>query len=216
MRRGTGSSKTEKGEKCESSLNSHHGDTSLFPFPWFCRNQRDHLRRRVQQGQSTNGIAQKRCQSCLENSMRYWTFIVLIFLLSCTTQGCDKGPDKDAYSQWVVEQLALINKNVTLGEWKKIHPDESIELFSRNIGWTPVGDLWCARSRKELKLADGKGAVRFVYFYIPSVSPSQPLPSTEEVAGFIDKTCTLGTVWTQYEAPSISFGEQLRYENGLK
>lgn len=141
--------------------------------------------------------------------MRYWIFIVLVFLLSCTAQGCDKGPDKDTYSQWVVEQLTLINKNVTLGEWKKIHPDESIELFSRNIGWTPVGDLWCARSRKELKPADGKGAVRFVYFYIPSVSPSQPLPSTEEVAGLIDKTCTLGAIWTQYEAPSISFGEQL-------
>lgn len=106
-------------------------------------------------------------------------------------------PDKESsYPGWVAAQLAQLKEGMTLGEWKKDHPnEEAVEV--RPYKFDPQSELWgawCARTELRLPLPDEKEALRYAFFYAPSSPSDFSLPDDQESDGLLDK-CVLGLIW---------------------
>jgi hypothetical protein len=143
--------------------------------------------------------------------MRYWIIAVLLAALGCTRQ--DSGsPDariNDPYEQWVVEQLGLITKPSTLGDWKKERPGDAVVLYRHGDAGAPLDRPWCARAETAFQLPDGTTAVRYAFFYPPDPPARFALPAENETAGLIDRACTLGVIWTERSEKDKARGEQI-------
>lgn len=143
--------------------------------------------------------------------MRYWVIAVLIAVLGCTRQD-NRSPEARTggpYDQWVVEQLGLITKPSTLGEWKKDRPGDEVVLYRHGDAGAPLDRPWCARAETALLLPDGTKAVRYAFFYPPDPPARFALPTENETAGLIDRSCTLGVIWTERSEKDKGRGEQI-------
>jgi hypothetical protein len=143
--------------------------------------------------------------------MRYWIIAVLVTILGCTRQdsGSPVARIGGPYEQWVVEQLGLITKPSTLGEWKKERPGDAVVLFRHGDAGAPLDRPWCARAEKTLQLSDGTKAVRYAFFYPPDPPAGFALPAENETAGLVDRACTVGVIWTERSEKDKARGEQI-------
>lgn len=131
-------------------------------------------------------------------------------------KSADLIDQEDPYPQWVAEQLALLGGDISLGQWKKIRPDETILLFNHRdaeaglikIG-PPITRNWCARAEARLDLGDGTEAIRYAFFYPPEPPENLELPEEQDADSILDRQSTLGLILTQRMEKSIDRGEEL-------
>lgn len=142
-----------------------------------------------------------------------FSILILKSLLSFgnLNKSADLIDQEDPYPQWVAEQLALINVNITLGEWKKIRPAETILLFNHSDAKAgpPIYRNSCARAEARLDLGDGTEAIRYAFFYPPEPPENLELPGEKEAAFMLDRYCTLGLIWTQRRENLTERGKEL-------
>lgn len=131
--------------------------------------------------------------------MRFWVIAVAITVLGCTDQNSLRSDARagDVYEQWVAEQLGLVAKRATLGEWKKVRPEETVVLYRHGDAGAPLDRPWCARAEADLRLPNGAKAVRYAFFYPPAPPAGFALPAEQGSEGLIDRACTLGVIWTE-------------------
>lgn len=145
--------------------------------------------------------------------MRYYILIVLALLLSPIglSHAADTKYSEDQYPEWVAEQLGLLDGTVTLGEWKKSHPDDLISLFTHAIAKANPGTYsnWCVRTETQMDLGNGNNAIRYAYFYPPKAPETFELPDEKDAASQVDKQCTLGLIWTERREDSSERGKGL-------
>lgn len=101
------------------------------------------------------------------------------------------------FPHWVAEQLSELKDGLTLAQWKRNHPDETVFLFGTG-GHADIliNDDWCARAELSVVLPGGKTAVRHSVFYPPVAPSTFELPKEDEIAkDHIDNNCALGIIW---------------------
>ena len=131
--------------------------------------------------------------------MRCRIAAALVGFLAATGQDARAAPPPagDPYQRWVEEQLDLLARPVPLGAWRKGRPGEEVVLFRPGDAGVPLDRPWCARSETSLQLPDGAKATRYAFFHPPDPPAGLALPADGEVAGLVDRACTLGLVWTE-------------------
>jgi len=146
------------------------------------------------------------------------SLLVLKSLLSFGNgnNSADIANQEDPYPQWVAEQLALLDGEITLGQWKKIRPEETILLFNHldaKVGPTkvapPITRNWCVRVEARLDLGDGTEAIRYAFFYPPEPPENLELPEDKKADTLLDRRSKLGLIWTERMEKSIDRGEEL-------
>lgn len=149
----------------------------------------------------------------LKYSSIIFTLLILgsLFSLENRHHGADGTDQEDPYPRWIAEQLALLDGNITLGQWKKIRPDEKILLFNHGDAkeGPPVLGTWCARAESRLGLGDGNEAIRYAFFYPPEPPKNLELPENKDADTLPDQRSKLGLIWTRRQENSIDRGKEL-------
>jgi hypothetical protein len=103
---------------------------------------------------------------------------------------------------------ADLRTGVRLGEWRSRHAADVVRLRAGGRG-TDAPRLaeqsnsnWCARADGEVQLADGRTALRSVYFYAPAPAADAALPDAAGGRVLTDE-CRLGLVWVETAHPPV-------------
>jgi hypothetical protein len=125
-------------------------------------------------------------------------FLIIFFIQVasvCSSKNFNDIERDNKFIDWFVGQLGQLKEETCLGEWKRCHPNERIDLFlGKDIGEYERWKGWCARAEERMSLAEGKIAIRYAFFYPPIPPVSYELPKDEEAEGLLDR-CVLGLIW---------------------
>ena len=91
-----------------------------------------------------------------------------------------------------VARIADLNRELTLGEWRTAHPNDSFEWYGPGKS-EQANDKWCARALGSVSLDSARTARRTAYFYVPSTADSTVLPA-DTVAKNLAELCRFGLV----------------------
>jgi hypothetical protein len=124
----------------------------------------------------------------------------LVFVLSLTAAGNlfaqTKGPS--SLAGLVISEISALDAVPDLAVWRNLHPNERLKKADYDNEYETQG-LWCTASVAELALPGGVKVTRRAFFYSPSGTPGDPLPSHQGAS--LLRQCRLLTLWYQVDNP---------------
>src|SRR6266576_4727841 len=106
----------------------------------------------------------------------------------------------DSFPSFAVRELAPFKGGVTVTEWLRAHPKDTLATFPTRTDGDATED-WCARASLEQHLPDSSRAVRHAYFYVPPLTLRSTLPAAA-TPDTIARQCVLGAMWVETGVPT--------------
>jgi hypothetical protein len=97
----------------------------------------------------------------------------------------------DAFRRFAFDELRAIHDTLTLNDWRKAHPLDSLRRYDRR---TRESEGWCAIARGETQFPAGGAATREAYFYPPLPPGDLALPDDADSARLVPDRCRLGFI----------------------
>jgi hypothetical protein len=124
----------------------------------------------------------------------------VVFVLILTAAGNlfaqTKGPS--SLAGLVLSEIAGLDSTPDLAVWRNLHPSERLKNADYDNEYESQG-LWCAASVAEFVFPGGFKATRLAFFYAPSATFGDPLPSHQNPS--LLRQCRLLTLWYQVDNP---------------
>jgi hypothetical protein len=94
-------------------------------------------------------------------------------------------------------ELQQLQSNITLGDWRKTHPSDSLIFFQHSFE-EPSNEEWCVIAQRNILLSPSRQvATRRAYFYIPMPPPGLILPRLCDSAEIRVTQPVLGMLWIE-------------------
>lgn len=108
-----------------------------------------------------------------------------------------------AFAKIAQNELSQVRRDVTIGEWCKLHPNDSLVVFTYKFD-DPSNEEWCIRAEQTFQLKPSRQiAVRYAYFYAPFPAPGLALPSLRDSLRVRANTAVLGMIWVEVIERSV-------------
>jgi hypothetical protein len=110
-------------------------------------------------------------------------------------------------AKFVLDQRSAVRAGQSLGEWKKLHDRDYVELYAPNLA-EQTNENWCARATSAVPVDAQRTWIHTAYFYLPPQPDPPVLPAASESSALIDR-CTLGFVWAEVDSPDPAHADVL-------
>lgn len=107
------------------------------------------------------------------------------------------------FARLAKSELLQLKQNVTLGDWCKTHPDDSLVFFRYTLE-EPSNQEWCVQAEKRVILSPSRQiAIRRAYFYAPLPPSGLALRQLKDSVSVRTDEPILGMIWIEMIERSV-------------